>query len=289
MAYSPELYEYKLLNCLHLSPVHAIIGNCFHIMKSRPMPVKSAIQVIDRMSSLLDAVARYPEPVSLKILAAETGLHTSTAFRILDSMVDNGFIERDAGGKYRLGQKLARLGGRLHAKTDLRQIAHPTMARLRDALGESVNLTVREGDEVVYIERAIPNRMMHVHQLIGSRAPLHVTAVGKLMLAMGGAADCQDYAARTNLPAYTRNTISHLPRLLEEAANLRRQGYAFDNEEAEIGVGCIGTLIYDATGNAVAGLSVSAPIERRKPEWVTDLLHAAREISEALGYRGAPN
>jgi len=249
------------------------------------MPQKTTIQVIDRMSSLLDAVARYPEPVSLKILAAETGLHSSTAFRILNSMLDNGFVERDATGKYQLGRKLLSLGSRVHAHSDLRQIAQPVMARLRDELSETINLTLREGDEVVYIEKATPNRMMHVQQLIGSRAPLHVTAVGKLMLAMGSKEECEAYAARTNLPAYTRNTINDLPRLNKEAQQLRAQGYAFDDEEAEIGVGCIGALIYDATDNIVAGLSVSAPIERRQTEWIDNLLQAARQISEELGYR----
>ena len=238
------------------------------------------------MSMLLDAVARYPEPVSLKILAAETGLHSSTAFRILDSMIKNGFVERDASGKYQLGRKLLRLGSRVRAQSDVRQIAQPIMSHLRDQLGESINLTIREGDEVVYIEKATPNRMMHVQQLVGSRAPLHVTAVGKLMLALSGDEECRAYAARTNLPAYTRNTINSLPKLLIQASKLREQGYAFDDEEAEIGVGCIGTLIYDASGNIVAGLSVSAPIERRKTEWVNELLKAAREISEHLGYRG---
>jgi len=239
------------------------------------------------MSTLLEAVARYPEPVSLKILAAETGLHSSTAFRILDSMISNGFVERDASGKYQLGRKLLRLGSRVRAQSDVRHIAQPVMSRLRDQLGESVNLTIREGDEVVYIEKATPNRMMHVQQLVGSRAPLHVTAVGKLMLALSGEEECRGYAARTNLPAYTRNTINSLPKLLTEAATLRQQGYAFDDEEAEIGVGCIGTLIYDENGDIVAGLSVSAPIERRKTEWVKELLKAAQEISEHLGYRGS--
>ena len=250
------------------------------------MPEKSTIQVIDRMSSLLDAVSRYPEPVSLKVLTAETGLHSSTAFRILDSMQTNGFVERDATGKYQLGRKLLRLGSRVRAQSDVRQIALPVMARLRDQLGESINLTIREGDEVVYIEKATPNRMMHVQQLVGSRAPLHVTAVGKLMLAKSGEEECRSYATRTNLPAYTRNTINDLTKLLQEADKIRELGYAFDDEEAEIGVGCIGTLIYDGSDNIVAGLSVSAPIERRKLEWVEDIMQGAHEISEQLGYRG---
>ena len=247
----------------------------------------TSIQVIDRMASLLDIMARYDDAVSLKILSAESGLHPSTTYRILASLSEHHYVERNKNGSYRLGFKLLHLGSHVRQRVDLRQQAIPIMARLRDQLGETVNLTVKEGDEVVYVEKATPNRMMHVQQLIGSRAPLHVTAAGKLMLAMGGEDECRGYALRTNLPAYTRNTINNLPKLLNEAERLRGQGYAYDDEEAEIGVGCIGTLIYDATGNIVAGLSVSAPIERRKAEWISNLRRAASEISEALGYRAA--
>ncbi len=244
------------------------------------------IQVIDRAAALLDAIARYPEPVSLKVLSAETGLHASTAHRILASLIENRFVERDPAGRYRLGLRLLQLGVRLHSNIDLRAVALPVMERLRDQLGESVNLTIREGDMVVYIEKATPNRMMHVQQLIGSRAPLHVTAVGKLMLGAAGEAAIRGYAQRTNLPSYTRNTITTLPRLITECTEAVQQRYALDNEEAEIDVGCIGVLLYDSTGNVAAGLSVSAPIERRRQAWVADLQAAAQQISEKLGYTG---
>jgi len=255
------------------------------MIKTTVAEQKSAIQVIDRMSALLDAIARYPRAVSLKALAAETGLPASTAFRILSAMVEHRFVERDAAGKYQLGTKLLRLGSRVHSKIDLRAEAKPILEALRDRLGETVNLTVREGDEVVYIEKATPDRMMHVQQLIGSRAPLHVTAVGKMMLAVGGEAECRGYAARTNLPAYTRNTITRLQDLLTEAKRLRQRGFAYDNEEAEIGVGCIGVLIYDGTGSVVGGLSVSAPIERREEDWIPVIIEVGRQLSEQLGYR----
>ncbi len=243
----------------------------------------SAIQVIDRMTALLEAVARYQQPVSLKVLAAETGLHSSTAFRILASMVDNGFIERDGTGQYRLGVKLLHLGSRVRSSIDLRAEAKPAMEALRDRLDESVNLTMREGDEVVYVEKATPNRMMHVQQLIGSRAPLHVTAVGKMMLAEGGDEACRSYAERTNLPAYTRNTINSLSSLLAEAERVRKQGYALDDEEAEIGVGCIGVLVYDGNGAPIAGLSVSAPLARRGTVGLRVVLEAVRGFSVRLG------
>lgn len=241
------------------------------------------IQVIDRAAALLDAIARYPEPISLKVLSAETGLHTSTAHRILSSLIDNRFVERDPAGRYRLGIHLLQLGVRLHNKIDLRSVALPYMEALRDQLNESVNLTLREGDVVVYIEKATPNRMMHVQQVVGSRAPLHVTAIGKLMLGAGSDDDIRSYAQRTNLPAYTRNTLSTLPQLLSVCQQAAQQGYALDNEEAEIGVGCIGVLIYDSTGRAVAGLSVSAPMERRQMAWVEAVQAAGKAISAQLG------
>lgn len=245
----------------------------------------SGIQVIDRAAALLDAIARYPEPVSLKILAAETGLNVSTAHRILASLIQNQFVDKDAASHYRLGRRLLQLGVRLHGNIDVRALARPVMESLRDRFGETINLTIREGDSVVYIEKATPNRMIHVQQLIGSRAPLHVTAVGKLMLGASGEDAIRAYAQRTNLPAYTRNTLTTLPDLIDACRASLARGYALDDEEAEIDVGCIGVLIRDGTGNVSAGLSVSAPIARRRLEWIEDLVEAGRSLSAQLGYR----
>jgi DNA-binding IclR family transcriptional regulator len=245
---------------------------------------ESRIQVIDRAALLLDSISRYSKPVRLKVLSADTGLHPSTAHRILHSLITNRFVDRDANGDYRLGQRLLQLSNRLHTDIDLRAVATPYMERLRDRLGETVNLTIREGDVVICFEKVTPNRMMHVNQVVGSRAPLHVTAVGKLMLGVTGEDEIRNYAQRTNLPAYTRNTLSSLAALEQECLSGAQQGYALDNEEAEIGVGCIGVLVYDRTGNVTAGLSVSAPIERRKDAWVNDLLETGQAISAQLGY-----
>ena len=226
----------------------------------------SPIQVIDRMAALLDALAANDGVASLKVLAAETGLHPSTAFRILASLMQHDFLARDEHGHYRLGAHLLRLAAKAREGLDIRAAARPEMEWLRDQVGETVNLTVRQGDEVVYVERVTPNRMMRVEQLIGSRAPLHVTAVGKLMLGEAGVQAIRDYARRTRLPAYTANTRKDLQALIEDVGLSAARGYALDDEEAELGVGCIGALVRDAAGAAVAGLSVSAPMERRREQ-----------------------
>jgi DNA-binding IclR family transcriptional regulator len=257
-------------------------------MATRKIQERSdSIQVIGRLARLLDMIAGHEDSVSLKILSAETGLHPSTAFRILASLAKHGFVERSSRGNYQLGVKLMQLGSRVSASVDIRKIALPLMEKLRDRLGETVNLTVREGDEVVYIERSLAKRMIRVEQVIGSRAPLHVTAVGKLMLGDQGEAACRSYAKRSKLPAYTINTHTRIAALLQDCIAAAKRGYAFDNEEAELGVGCIGTLVHDASGHVVAGLSVSAPIERRRDEWIAQVMETGMQISKQLGYHAA--
>ena len=147
-----------------------------------------------------------------------------------------------------------------------------------------MNLTVREGDEVVYVERAIPNRMMRVEQIIGSRAPLHVTAVGKIFLAESGAQGIKEYARRTGLPRYTPNTLTSQAKLWQHAEEAIQNGYAHDNEEAEQGVGCIGVPIRDNRGIMVAGISISAPRERLQDSWIPLIKKAGADISARLGY-----
>jgi DNA-binding IclR family transcriptional regulator len=244
----------------------------------------SSIQVIDRVTTLLEAIAARPEPSSLKFLSAETHLHPSTAFRILKALTGHGLVERTPNGQYTLGVKLLHFGSRVHGKVDLLRESKPIMEWLRSQVGESVNLTVREGDEVVYVERAIPNRMMRVEQVIGSRAPLHVTAVGKLFLAEAGEKACRDYARRTGLPRYTPNTLTQVTKLWSQCEQARKTGYALDNEEAEQGVCCIGVPVRDAYGTMVAGLSISAPYDRRQQSWVALIKKAGADLSARLGY-----
>jgi DNA-binding IclR family transcriptional regulator len=244
------------------------------------------IQVIDRMVLLLDVIARHDAPVTLKVLSIESGLHASTAFRILSAMLRHEFVHRDQRGHYSLGGKLLYLGGRIRAGIDLQREALPVMEWLRDKVGETVHLTLREGFEIIYIERVSSHHTIRAEQVIGSRAHLHVTAVGKMILGDRGRDFCHRYAAQTGLPAYTRHTIRDAWELIRAVENDLRNGYALDNEEAELGVGCIGCLVRDTTGVAIAGLSVSAPMERRRMDWVTPVQQAASTLSRRLGYRG---
>lgn len=246
---------------------------------------KSSIQVIERMMSLLDTLAGHGTPVNLKRLAIQTRLHPSTAHRILGVMVDHRLVDRIEPGTYRLGIRLLELGNLVKSRVSVRQEALPHMQMLHQELGETVNLSVRHDDEVVYIERTTGNQsMMRVVQIIGARAPLHITAVGKVFLAEDGPEKSTQYAQRTGLPRYTENTLTDPERLARELEQICRQGYATDNEEAEKGVSCIGAGIYNDEGRLVAGLSVSAPSDRLNKAWAAQVRQTAEKISRAIGY-----
>lgn len=234
---------------------------------------------------LVDVLATSPEPLNLKRLASATGLHTSTAHRILSVMVEHRILDRVEPGQYRLGIRLMELGHLVRSRIDLRAEALPVMQQLHDEFHETVNLSVRQGDEMIYVERLVSDRQaMRVAHLIGARAPLHVTAVGKIFLLEDGPESCRHYALRTHLPGFTQNTFCDVAALARELEKIRKTGYAFDNEEAEPGVSCVGAGIRDDEGKLVAGLSVSAPSHRLNRSWAPRIKDAADAISRAIGW-----
>ncbi len=248
-------------------------------------PQALAIQVIERMMTLLDALARKSEPVTLKELSQTSGLHPSTAHRILNDLVLARMVDRTEPGSYQLGMRLLELGNLVKARLNVRDAAAGPMRELHRLTGETINLSVRQGDEIVYVERAVSERSgMQVVRAIGGRAPLHLTSTGKLFLANDDLRAVRSYAMRTGLAGHTKNSLTDLSQLEAELEEVRQRGFARDNEELELGVRCIAAGIYDDGGQIVAGLSISAPADRANDGWLTALNDTARAISAALGY-----
>ena len=233
---------------------------------------KTSIQVIERMVSLLDALAAHPDPVSLKDLAAATGLHPSTAHRILHDLVLKRLVDRSPAGSYRLGMRLLELGNIVKSRFDVREAALDPMRNLHRQTNQTINLSVRQNDEIIYVDRAF-----------SERAPLHLTSTGKLFLSVDDAKTVRDYAARTGLSGHNKNSITQLEKLEEELRQVRQHGYARDNEELELGVRCMAAGIQDDSGKLIAGLSISAPADRLQDAWLEYLITTAKQISIALG------
>ncbi|MGI4777192.1 MAG: IclR family transcriptional regulator [Janthinobacterium lividum] len=252
-------------------------------------PATPVIQVIERMFALIDVLASREEAISLKEISDKTGLHPSTTHRILNDLAVGRFVDRPEAGNYRLGMRLLELGNLVKGRLNVRDAALLPMRELHKMTQQPVNLSLRQGDEIVYIERAFSERSgMQVVRAIGGRAPLHLTSTGKLFLAADDAPRVRAYATRTGLAGHTRNSITQLPMLERELSKARQHGIARDNEELELGVRCMAAGIYDDQNKLVAGLSISAPADRLDDSWLPKLQATAAEISTALGYETKP-
>jgi DNA-binding IclR family transcriptional regulator len=244
-----------------------------------------SIQVLERCFALLDVLAQQPEPMALKDISERTGLHPSTAHRILNDLASGRFVDRPQAGMYRLGMRLLELGNLVKARLSVRDAALAPMRDLHRLTHQAVNLSVRQGDEIIYIERAYSERSgMQVVRAVGGRAPLHLTSVGKLFLAAEPNDRVRAYAARTGLVGHTRNSLTQVAALERELDSVRAKGIAHDNEELEIGVRCVAAGIYDDAGKLVAGLSISAPADRLEAAWTDRVKATAEDISREIGF-----
>jgi len=256
-------------------------------MSSQDSPTPTpTIQVLERAFALLDLLAASDDALSLKLLSERSGLHPSTAHRILTDLTIGRFVERPQPGTYRLGMRLLELGHLVKERLDVREAAMAPMRELHRFTLQAVNLSLRQADEIVYIERAYSERSgMQVVRAVGGRAPLHLTSVGKLFLAHDDPARVRAYATRTGLAGHTRNSITDPARLERELALVRKTGIAHDDEELELGVRCVAAGIYDDQSRLVAGLSISAPADRLEEGWAERVRATAQQISAALGHR----
>ncbi|NDP38467.1 MAG: IclR family transcriptional regulator [Rhodoferax sp.] len=250
------------------------------------IPSTPTVQVIERMFALMDVLASRKESISLKEISEKTGLHPSTTHRLLNDLATGRFVDRAQPGSYRLGMRLLELGNLVKNRLNVRDAALLPMRKLHKMIQQPVNLSMRQGDEIIYIERAYSERSgMQVVRAIGGRAPLHLTSVGKLFLATDDPQRVRAYATRTGLSGHTKNSLTDLSALEKELSKVRRYGYAHDNEELELGVRCMAAGIYDDQGTLVAGLSISSPADRLEDEWLPKLQATAQEISASMGFK----
>lgn len=239
---------------------------------------------IGKVAAVLEAVSTESR---LSKIAAAVELPVSTVHRILQELVEVGWVRVDEQHGYLLGARLLALGARAADGATLVRISSPILRDLRDSTGHTVHMAVRQGDEMVYLAKLDGRRAYQMRSHVGLTIPLHCTAVGKAVLARMPLDEVRALVGRTGLPRRTEHTIGRLDDLVRHLEIVRRQGYAVDEEENEAHVWCVAAAPLNPNGTAMAGLSVSSltfDIDEARMQRHTKLVvAAAHQISSALG------
>lgn len=250
--------------------------------------------MLDRVVQILACFG--PERTDLRLLemAAVTGLHKSTLYRLLEAMRSHRLIGFDeSSGSYHLGMRLFEMGSQAVQRLTLDKHAHPILDRLAEVSGETAHLCVLDGADVVYIAKVECTRTLRIPSAVGQRNPAYCTGVGKAILAHLPPAQLAAYLEETPLRPFTKKTLTSASDLKANLRQIAAQGFAVDDEEREEDVRCVAAPVRDHGGRVIAAISIAGPTMRVTKEKVNRLAvhvsHAANQISAALGYRVQSN
>ena len=240
------------------------------------------VQSLERAFGLLERMADAGGEVGLSELSGSSGLPLPTIHRLMRTLVSCGYVRQHPNRRYALGPRLIRLGE--SASRLLGTWARPYLARLVEETGETANMALLDGDEVVYVAQAPSRHSMRMFTEVGRRVLPHSTGVGKVLLAGSPAAEVRALLARTGMPAATERTITTPDAFLAELEHVRAAGYAIDDNEQELGVRCVAVLVPDAP--TAAAISISGPAGRltaAATDTFVPLMHEiAAQLSKAL-------
>jgi DNA-binding IclR family transcriptional regulator len=248
---------------------------------------ESPVQSVDRAVTILELLAARGE-AGVTEIAAELGVHKSTAFRLVAALELRGLVEQPGErGKYRLGLGLVRLAGAATVRLDLSQQSRPVCERLAVQVAETINVAILDVDAAVNIEQVLGPSAITTHNWVGQRTPLHATSSGKVLLAyLPGPALTLRLAEP--LERFTARTVTDPARLRRQLDAAREDGYACTVEELETGLNAVAAPVFAHNGQVVAAISASGPSFRlakpRLAEVAKAVRDAAEEVSGRLGY-----
>lgn len=242
---------------------------------------RGSVQAVDRALELLEVLAADDDPRGVTELARATGLPAPTIHRLLATLAGRGYVRHDpVTRKYVHGTALIRLASR--ASQMIGSGARPYLAELTEASGETANLAILDDVHAVYIAQVESTHRMRMFTEVGNRVLPHTAAVGKVLLAALPRSDAERIVARTGLPALTPNSITDHRRLAAELDRIAEDGYALDEEEAEIGVRCLAVPVSGA-GGVSASISVSGPAGRLDRGECRRLLPVMHDTAARIG------
>jgi IclR family KDG regulon transcriptional repressor len=259
-----------------------------HFMNKQPS--RKVIASVQHALDILNLFARNHAELGNSDIARMLDMNPGTAAGLIYTLRINNYLDQNPENrKYHLGMKLAERAAVLLDGIDLRKVATPILENLLEWSGESVNLAIRDGQEVVYIERLFGSHPLGIRSELGKRAPLHSTALGKVILAHLGPNDIQSILLDYKFTSVTPKTIINLEEFLAELEKVKSNGYAVDEQENELGGRCLAAPIMDHTGKSNAAISISAPIQRFPIEEISEygkkIKSAAEIISMEMGFQ----
>lgn len=247
------------------------------------------IGAVDRALDILDLFNEQAAELGIAEIAEATGLHKSTAAGLVYTLEARGYlVQNPANRKYRLGPRLVERATVFLNQVEVRRVAQPHLKDLLQRVNESLNLGIRDGSDVIYIERLSSSKTLGMRAGIGMRAPCYCTALGKALLAALPEGEARAILERSDRQAQTPHTLIRVADLMADLAETRRRGFSLDDEENEAGGRCVAAPVFDHAGTAVAAVSISAPTQRFPREQVPAYGQLVREtalaISRELGY-----
>ena len=237
-----------------------------------------------KLFDIIELIASRREARPVREIAAALDIPESTVYRMLKFLSRRGYVERTPAG-FMLGRECMIIGEAAQEQNVMPRLARPVLSRLADATSETAHLARMQGNHIVYIDKIDGGRAIRMGSVIGSVSPLHCTGIGKAMLAALPDDELAERLPTLELSRFTDTTICDAAALKRELESIRRRGVAFDDNEHELGIFCVGAAVLDRAGRCVAGISVAGSSVRLKPEAaaVADLVRAAaREISAKL-------
>lgn len=249
---------------------------------------ESVVRSIDRALDLLEILARDGGGYRLVDLAERAGLSPSTTHRLLTTLEQRRFVQFDrTTTAWHVGAQSFSVGINFLRHQAFVAHALPFMRELRDRVGETVNLGIRNSDEVMFLTRVETGNVLETIARPGGRSAMHCSGMGKAFLASGGDHEMREILRRRGMAPRTAKSIDRMPRLQEALGEVRRLGYAFDDEENGTGLRCIAALIYDEAGRPAAAISLSGPTSRLADGSIAalggEVRAAAAAITRALG------
>ncbi len=255
-----------------------------------PSPSRNRLSSVANAARVLKSFSAASPTWGVADLAERLDLSTSTAHRLLSTLADEAILEQDPRtGRYRLGLSVFDLAAAMPTQRSLHEAVLVSMTELRSRTGETVQVGVLDGRQVVYVERLDSPNTLRVFTELGRRADAHCTSSGKALLAFIPAHQRDKLLKGWSLKARTEHTITDMETLRSELGVIRRRGYAENRQESEPGVVSVAAPIRDQSGYAVASLSLAGPDDRmdaNRSTYTEVVKSLAKTVSLQMGWRG---